>query len=394
MTCGTICMYITSQYADLRCHITKFGEHITYPVDDNQSIHEYLDTVNLDKVTLFPDSTPGSGNTVYNPSPSPQPHIARVNGNQDIPSCECCLRRGHLADTCFARGIQFLPPDVQHHIAQYNAMHGDRPKVPPKASTHPPLVKYPPRLPHQSAVPKANIKVLIGDLTDNDQLITDPDPEIFDFIDHEEAFVDDIDTSAARVPLSKRCQPITTSCPSFQTIMDSLIQLNFDCCREARCPSIPLSLPNDVFSYKVIKTHFDGGANVFALLTNKSLFYIFKEKNMPYPQASGGTDTADGLGMALFQFPGGTKIYPCPAYYVPDNSSSTFSPGALKYFIGFKVAQCNALSHCNFSDPQGHNTVIRTKVDNLLDYFPLEFLIPSDPKFKQSLTAIFCITGD
>eukprot|EP00978_Attheya_sp_CCMP212_P004074 scaffold8800_cov58-Attheya_sp.AAC.3 len=133
-------------------------------------------------------------------------------------------------------------------------------------------------------------------------------------------------------------------------------------------------------SHKVIKTHYDGGANVFAL-TDKSLFYIFKEANMPYTQASGGTDTVHGLGS--------TKIYPCPAYYVPDNPSSTFSPGALKYFIGFKVAQCDSLSHCNFTDPQGHNTVIRTEVDNFLDYLPIEvFMIPSDPKFKQSLTAV------
>eukprot|EP00978_Attheya_sp_CCMP212_P020364 scaffold58221_cov71-Attheya_sp.AAC.1 len=140
MTCGTICMYTASQYhADLRRHITQFGEHITYPVNDIQSIHEYLDTLNLDEAALYPDSTPASGNKAYNPSPSPQPHIARVNGNRDIPSCECCLRRGHLADTCFARGIHFLPPDsIQRRVAQYNGTHGDHPKVPPKASNHPP----------------------------------------------------------------------------------------------------------------------------------------------------------------------------------------------------------------------------------------------------------------
>eukprot|EP00978_Attheya_sp_CCMP212_P004073 scaffold8800_cov58-Attheya_sp.AAC.2 len=196
----SILMYIASQYADLRRHITQFGKHITYyPVDDIQSIHENLDTVNLDKAALYPpDSTPVSGNKAYNPSPSPQPHIARVNGNRDIPSCEYCLRRGHLADTCFARGIHFLPPDIQHHVAQYNATHGDCPKVPPKASNHPPPpVKYPPRLPHQSTVPKPNIKVLIGDLTDSNQLITDADPEIFDFMDQEDEFGDASDTLAA-----------------------------------------------------------------------------------------------------------------------------------------------------------------------------------------------------
>jgi len=197
MTCGSIRMYIASQYADLRRHITQYGEHVTYPVDDIQSIHEYLDTANLDEAALYPDSNSASGNKAYNPSPSPQPHIARVNGNRDIPSCECCLRRGHLADTCFARGIHFLPPDIQRRVAQYNATHSDRPKVPPKASNHPPPVKYPPRSPHHSTVPKPNIKVLIGDLTDNDQLITDADPEIFDFMDQDDEFVDASDTLAA-----------------------------------------------------------------------------------------------------------------------------------------------------------------------------------------------------
>eukprot|EP00978_Attheya_sp_CCMP212_P035055 scaffold150453_cov70-Attheya_sp.AAC.2 len=144
-----------------------------------------------------------------------------------------------------------------------------------------------------------------------------------------------------QVLLSNRCQSITTSCPSYQTMMDSLIQLNFDCCRETKCPSIPLS-PNDVF-IQSDKAHYDGGANVLAL-TDKSLFYILRRKICPI-QASGGTDTAHDLGIALFRFPGGTKIYPCPAYYVPDNPSSMFSPGALKYFVGFKIAQCDSLSH-------------------------------------------------
>eukprot|EP00978_Attheya_sp_CCMP212_P003352 scaffold6911_cov32-Attheya_sp.AAC.2 len=102
-------------------------------------------------------------------------------------------------------------------------------------------------------------------------------------------------------------------------------------------------------SHKVKKTHYDGGANA----TQRSIC-----------------------------------VQPTTMLYVPDNPSSNFLPGALKYFIGFKVAQCDSLSPCNFTYPQGHNTGIRTKVDNFLDYLPIEFLIPSDPKFKQSLTAV------
>jgi hypothetical protein len=99
-------------------------------------------------------------------------------------------------------------------------------------------------------------------------------------------------------------------------------------------------------AYKVIKTHYDGGANVFAL-TDPRLFFILVMKDIPYTQASGTSDMAKGISIALFRFPGGTHIYPCPAYLTLSNPESTFSPGALKHFIGFKIAQCDALSHCN-----------------------------------------------
>eukprot|EP00978_Attheya_sp_CCMP212_P007153 scaffold16648_cov50-Attheya_sp.AAC.1 len=122
MTCGSIHMYIASQFADLCRHINQFGEHINYPVDDIQSIHEYLDTANLDEAALYPDSHSGSDTKAYNPSPNPQPHIARVNS----------------------------------------------PKFPPKASHQPPQSTY----------------------------IHDADPEIFDFIDNDEEFVDAVDNPA------------------------------------------------------------------------------------------------------------------------------------------------------------------------------------------------------
>eukprot|EP00978_Attheya_sp_CCMP212_P000633 scaffold1239_cov52-Attheya_sp.AAC.1 len=76
---------------------------------------------------------------------------------------------------------------MQHMVIVPNS-HPRRPINPP--------VKYPPRSNHQSNLPKPNIKVLIGDLTDNDQLIHDAEPEIFDFIDNDEEFVDAVDTPA------------------------------------------------------------------------------------------------------------------------------------------------------------------------------------------------------
>jgi hypothetical protein len=125
--------------------------------------------------------------------------------NQDIPSCDCCLCCGHLADTCFAQGMLFLFPAIQRSIAQYNAIHGDRPKVAPQTSSKPPPVKYPPqRQQNTKSSPNPNIKVLIGDITeDDDQLITDADPQLFEILDKEQEFdkfVDAVDTPAQPDP--------------------------------------------------------------------------------------------------------------------------------------------------------------------------------------------------
>eukprot|EP00978_Attheya_sp_CCMP212_P031387 scaffold118389_cov51-Attheya_sp.AAC.4 len=78
--------------------------------------------------------------------------------------------------------------------------------------------------------------------------------------------------------------------------------------------------------------HIDGGANIFAI------FYTLHLKTLSYTQASGSQAQSNGVGIALFRFAGTNKVYPCPAFYVPDNPVSSFSPGALKYYIGFKSA--------------------------------------------------------
>jgi hypothetical protein len=200
MTCSNVRMYIATQYADLRRHLTQYGENVEYPVDNISTIQEHLEIAHVDDTVLYPDSSSN------HPKPSPyqshgpaQAHIAKMRTNQDIPSCDCCLRRGHLADTCFARGMHFLSPDIQRRIAQYNAIHGDRPKVAPQGSSKPPPTKYPPRTQHQRPKnsPNPNIKVLIGDITDDDQLITDADPQLFEILDKAdefEEFVDAVDT--------------------------------------------------------------------------------------------------------------------------------------------------------------------------------------------------------
>ena len=46
--------------------------------------------------------------------------------------CDCCNRKGHVSDQCHARGINFLPPTMQKKVRQFNLLHGDNPKIPPK----------------------------------------------------------------------------------------------------------------------------------------------------------------------------------------------------------------------------------------------------------------------
>jgi len=134
--------------------------------------------------------------------------------------------------------------------------------------------------------------------------------------------------------------------------------------------------------FTILKNHIDGGANIFAL-TDKTVFYVLQVKYIGFTQASGSEAPARGTGIALMRFPGTSKIYPVPAFWVPDNPVSTFSPGALKHYLGFKSAAHEPLSHCQFIDSQEKNYVIRTVVDNNLDYMNLEFLNPNQPRLSS-----------
>ena len=46
--------------------------------------------------------------------------------------CECCGIIGHKADACIIRGPKFLPPSFRRNMNQFNALHGDEPKDPPR----------------------------------------------------------------------------------------------------------------------------------------------------------------------------------------------------------------------------------------------------------------------
>ena len=60
-----------------------------------------------------------------------QPVIAALRMRQKI-VCECCGRIGHIASACIIRGTKFLPPSLRRKMNQFNALHGDKPKEPPR----------------------------------------------------------------------------------------------------------------------------------------------------------------------------------------------------------------------------------------------------------------------
>ena len=46
--------------------------------------------------------------------------------------CECCGIIGHKADACIIRGPKLLPQSIRRNMNQFNALHGDEPKEPPR----------------------------------------------------------------------------------------------------------------------------------------------------------------------------------------------------------------------------------------------------------------------
>ena len=89
--------------------------------------------------------------------------------------CEVCGGR-HDADKCRARGLAFLPPWLRKAVLQYNAVHGDTPKVPP-ADTPPPPRN--PRIPTRPE--KRNMTVHWKDSSDDDSDANDDSPTGLEF---------------------------------------------------------------------------------------------------------------------------------------------------------------------------------------------------------------------
>ena len=57
--------------------------------------------------------------------------------------CECYEIIGHKADACIIPGPKFLPPSLRRKINQFNALHVDGPKEPPREwNSQPPVAQF------------------------------------------------------------------------------------------------------------------------------------------------------------------------------------------------------------------------------------------------------------
>ena len=73
----------------------------------------------------------GSSSSSNNDVTTIQPVIAALRMRQKI-VCECCGIIGHKADACIIRGPKCLPPSLRRNMNQFNTLHGDEPKDPPR----------------------------------------------------------------------------------------------------------------------------------------------------------------------------------------------------------------------------------------------------------------------
>ncbi len=127
--------------------------------------------------------------------------------------------------------------------------------------------------------------------------------------------------------------------------------------------------------------HNDGGANCF-ISNNKSHFIWFKPSIQTITQLDGTKTTALGYGLKLIQCPNTKQILPLwPTYFIPDNTSCTFSPTALKYYNNYPTVTTHHLDKLEIITTNNVHITFKsvTKLirGKLLDYHNFTVVRPS-----------------
>ena len=80
--------------------------------------------------------------SIKNDAATLQTFISAIHIRQTI-ICEFCEIIGHKDDACIIRGPKFLLPILRINVNQYNALHDEEPKEPPrKLNSQPPTAHF------------------------------------------------------------------------------------------------------------------------------------------------------------------------------------------------------------------------------------------------------------
>ena len=84
----------------------------------------------------------GPSSSINNYAATLQKVIAALRTRQKI-ICECCGGIGHKSDACIIRGPKCLSPSLRRKMNQFNALHGNSPKEPPREwNSQPPSAHF------------------------------------------------------------------------------------------------------------------------------------------------------------------------------------------------------------------------------------------------------------
>ena len=126
--------FTATKMTDLITFIYNKVKSAVYDGGDIHGIYRYLEMIGVPTTLTTSGHRPhhfGSSSSRNNDAATLQPVIEGLRMRQKR-ICECCVRIGHKADACIIRGPKFLPPSLRRKTNQFNALHGDKPKEPPR----------------------------------------------------------------------------------------------------------------------------------------------------------------------------------------------------------------------------------------------------------------------
>ena len=137
--------FIAPKMTDLITFIDNKVKSAVYDGGDIHGIYRYLEMIGAPTTlttSVHRSHHFGPSSFSNNDATTLQPFIAALRMRQKS-ICECFGIIGHKADACIICGPKFLPPSLSRKMNQFNALHGDKPKEPPREwNSQPPAAHF------------------------------------------------------------------------------------------------------------------------------------------------------------------------------------------------------------------------------------------------------------